>query len=95
MRALRANRETVYGDGALDASTKELIALAVGIVMRCQGCVTHHTRLAVKKGVSREQLAEMIGVCIQMAGGPAMAFGGEALAAFDQFTDAATPKSGD
>ncbi|HZD25515.1 MAG TPA: carboxymuconolactone decarboxylase family protein [Alphaproteobacteria bacterium] len=84
-KALGQSRMAAYRDGALDAATKELMALVIGIVMRCEGCITHHAKLCVKRGVTREQLAEAIAVCIQMGGGPAMAYGGEALAAYDQF----------
>lgn len=87
MAAMRHGREVVFKDGALSHQTKELIAAAIGIAMRCDGCVTHHVHLAQKLGVSREALVEMIGVCIQLGGGPAMANGGEALAAYDQFTE--------
>jgi len=84
-KAVGQGRIAAYGDGALDGSTKELMALVIGVVMRCEGCVAHHAKLCVKKGVSREQLAEAMAVAIQMGGGPAMAYAGEALAAYDQF----------
>ena len=87
-KTMAQSRIAVYKDGALDARTKELIALAIGIAMRCEGCVTHHSKLAAKKGLSREEVAEMIGVAMQMCGGPGMAYGAEALAAFDEFSAA-------
>ncbi|MFT6581765.1 MAG: AhpD family alkylhydroperoxidase [Alphaproteobacteria bacterium] len=89
MGALQNSRAVTFKDGELSHETKELIAAANGIVMRCGGCTTHHVHLAQKLGVSREALLEMIGVCIQLGGGPAMAYGGEALAAYDQFAAAA------
>jgi len=81
-------RIAAYKDGALDAATKELMALIIRVAMRCEGCVTHHARLCVKKGVTREQLVEALAVAMQMGGGPAMAYSGEALAAYDQFAAA-------
>lgn len=86
-KTMAQSRIAVYKDGALDARMKELIALAVGIAMRCDGCVTHHAKLAAKKGLTREEVAEMIGVVMQMCGGPGMAVGAEALAAFDEFSE--------
>jgi AhpD family alkylhydroperoxidase len=88
-KALGQSRIAAYQDGALDAKTKELMALVVGVVMRCEGCVAHHAKLCVKKGVTREELVDALAVCMQMGGGPAMAYSGEALAAYDQFAAAA------
>jgi len=84
-KAIGQGRIAAYADGALDAGTKELMALVIGVAMRCEGCVAHHAKLCVKKGVKREELTEALAVAIQMGGGPAMAYAGEALAAYDQF----------
>lgn len=46
--------------GALDAPTKELIYLAVSVANGCHYCSASHTALAKKKGVTEEQLAEMV-----------------------------------
>tara|TARA_R110002167_G_scaffold68132_2_gene192451 strand:- start:3263 stop:3607 length:345 start_codon:yes stop_codon:yes gene_type:complete len=83
-KTMAQSRIVVYKDGALEGRMKELIALA--IAMRCDGCVTHHAKLAAKKGLTREEVAEMVGVAMQMCGGPGMATGAEALAAFDEFS---------
>ena len=32
------------GDGALDAKTKELIARAIAVTKRCDGCIASHAR---------------------------------------------------
>jgi AhpD family alkylhydroperoxidase len=69
--------------GALDAKTKELIALAVGITARCDGCLAYHAKALVKLGATREEVAEMIGMCVYMGGGPSMIYGAKALDAFD------------
>ena len=41
--------------GHLDAKTRELIALAVSVTNRCDGCITVHTGAALKHGASREE----------------------------------------
>jgi len=69
--------------GALDAKTKELIALAIGITARCDGCLAYHARAAARLGASREEILEVIGVSVYMGGGPSMIYGAEALAAYD------------
>lgn len=72
--------------GALDSKTKELIALAIGITSRCDGCLAYHSKAAAKFGATREEIMEAIGVAVYMGGGPSMIYGAEALAAFDSFS---------
>ena len=73
--------------GALDSKTKELIALAIGITARCDGCLSYHARATAKFGATREEVLEVIGVSVYMGGGPSMIYGAEALAAFDGLTE--------
>ncbi len=72
--------------GALDRKTKELIALAIAVSGRCDGCIGYHARGAARAGASRNEVAEALGVAIQMGGGPAVDYAVDALRAFDQFT---------
>ena len=87
MRAYRGLMEAASKDGALDAKTKELMALAIGIAQRCDGCIVFHVRAAHRHGASREEVAETIGVAIELGGGPSAVYGAEALAAYDQFSE--------
>ncbi len=73
--------------GALDSKTKELIALAIGITTRCDGCLAYHARAAARLGATREEVVETVGVSVYMGGGPSMIYGAEALAAFDSFAE--------
>jgi AhpD family alkylhydroperoxidase len=41
--------------GALDAKTKELMALAIGIAVRCEGCIAYHTHDAIQAGATRQE----------------------------------------
>lgn len=75
-------------DGALSTKTKELIAFAVAITVRCDGCLAHHAQAVLKAGATREEVAEMIGVAILMGGGPSTVYGVEAMRAFDEFSQA-------
>ena len=70
--------------GALDSKNKELIALAVGIAMRCDGCVGFHTEAALRLGATREEVLDTVGVAIYMGGGPSYVYGAQALEAYDQ-----------
>ena len=74
--------------GSLDKRTKELIALAIGVVAECDGCIASHAQGAVRAGASKEEAAEAIGVSILMHGGPATIYGARAYDAFCEFADA-------
>lgn len=75
--------------GALDTRTKELMALAIGISVRCDGCIAFHTKMARRAGATRAEVVETIGLAVYMGGGPSAVYGAEALKAFDQFEQAA------
>ena len=77
-------------DGALSAKFKELIALAIGITVRCDGCIAFHVHDAVNAGASHEEIVEAIGVAIMMGGGPAVVYGSQALEALEQFESSDT-----
>jgi AhpD family alkylhydroperoxidase len=85
MAGFGALGKAAYKDGALAAKTKELIALAVGVASRCDGCVAWHAKMAAEKGASRAEVAETLAIAIQMGGGPSQIYAGEALAAYDAF----------
>jgi AhpD family alkylhydroperoxidase len=74
--------------GALTAKEKEFIAIAIGIHAQCNDCIGFHVRTGIKVGMTREELAEVIGVTMMMGGGPAFMYGAKALEAYDQFTAA-------
>jgi AhpD family alkylhydroperoxidase len=105
-RALRQKIPEVYrgfvemsngalASGALDKKTKELIAMAIGVVAGCDGCIASHAQGAVRAGASKEEAAEAIGVSILMHGGPATIYGARAYDAFCEFADAgAHPAAG-
>ena len=78
-----------FADGALDVKTKELIALSIGVVEGCDGCIASHAQAAVRAGASRQEAAEAIGVTFLMKGGPATIHGPRAYDAFCEFADAA------
>lgn len=79
-------------DGALSRKFKELIALAIGVVEGCDGCIASHAKGAALADATREEAAEAIGVTFLMHGGPATIYGARAYAAFCEFADAATPR---
>ena len=58
----------------LDAKTRELIALAVAITTRCDGCIDAHVRKAKQAGASKEEMAEALGVAIALNAGAAFTY---------------------
>jgi len=77
-----------FAPGALDPKTKELIALAIGVVEGCDGCIASHAQAAARAGATRQEAAEAIGVTFLMKGGPATIYGPRAYDAFCEFADA-------
>ena len=77
-----------FAPGNLDRSVKELIALAIGVVQGCDGCIASHAHAAVKAGITKQRAAEAIGVTFLMHGGPATIYGARAYTAFREFFDA-------
>jgi AhpD family alkylhydroperoxidase len=57
--------------GALEIKHKELLALAVGMAVRCKPCIIMHTHKALQAGASRQEVLEAAGVVVMMQGGPA------------------------
>ncbi len=82
-KAFSALGQAATKAGAIDAKTKELIALGIAISARCDGCIGFHTEAAIRHGASREEVLETIGVAIYMGGGPSYVYGGQTLEAFD------------
>ena len=72
-------------DGALSAKTKQLIALAIAITVRCDGCIAYHVHDALHAGATKSEIVEAIGVAVLMGGGPSAIYGAEALEAIEQF----------
>ena len=77
-----------FAAGALDTRVKELMALAIGVVEGCDGCIASHAQAAALAGATRQEAAEAIGVAFLMKGGPATIYGPRAYDAFCEFARA-------
>jgi AhpD family alkylhydroperoxidase len=80
-------REAAFASGAVDTKIKELIALAIAVTRKCDGCIAAHAHGSVLAGATPAEAAETIGVAILMNGGPGMVYGPRAFAAFREFYD--------
>lgn len=87
MGAFGSLHEKALASGALSSQTKELIALAVSIAVRCDGCIAYHVHDALEAGAGRKEIAEAIGVAVMMGGGPAVVYGAQAHEALRQFAE--------
>jgi AhpD family alkylhydroperoxidase len=87
MEGFMKMHKAAAAEGALSAKVKELIALAIGITVRCDGCIAFHVHDALEAGASKEEIVDAIGVAILMGGGPAVVYGSSALEALHQFLD--------
>jgi AhpD family alkylhydroperoxidase len=79
--------------GTLDARTKELIALALSVSARCDPSIGFHAKALVKLGATRQEIDETLAVTTYMGGGPSLMYAASAIAAFDEFSRAASTPS--
>ena len=84
MKAFGELGRAATAPGALDAKTKELIALALSVAVRCEPCIGFHTQTLAKLGATRQEVDETLGVATYMGGGPSLMYAASAVAAFDE-----------
>ena len=87
MQAFSALAQAASKDGALDKKTKELIALALGVAARCDGCIGFHTEALVRLGATRQEVEETLGMAVYMGGGPSLMYAADAIKAFTQYQE--------
>jgi AhpD family alkylhydroperoxidase len=78
-------------DGTLSGKVKELMALAISIVVGCEGCIAYHVHDAIQAGANRQELLETTGVGLLMGGGPGSIYAAHALEAIDQMLPVLQP----
>jgi len=89
MKAFAAISQGALAPQALDTKTKELIALAIAVALRCDDCIAFHVKAALQQGASRAEVTEALGMAIYMGAGPSVMYASHALDAFEQFGEAA------
>jgi len=77
--------ENAFRDGALPKKAKELMALSISIVTKCEPCMEWHLDQAMQAGATDEEIYETIDVAIEMGGGQAGAYARFVLNALDFF----------
>lgn len=86
MQAFSQLAKSAMAEGVVSAKHKELIALAIGITQHCSGCIGFHVKALIRLGCTKQELEEMLSVCVYMGGGPALMYTAEALNAFDKMS---------
>ena len=86
MQAFGTLHNASCAPGALDAKTKELIALAIAVAARCDGCIAFHTHDALNAGASSDEIAEALSVAVLMGGGPSVMYATHVVEAIEQFS---------
>jgi AhpD family alkylhydroperoxidase len=59
-------------EGRLPVKTKELIALAIGLAVRCEPCINLHVKKCLEAGATAEEIMEAAAVAVMMQGGPSL-----------------------
>ena len=85
MKAFAGLAQAATVSNALDAKTKELIALGIAVAVRCDDCIAFHVKAAAEQGASKEEVSETLGMAVYMGAGPSVMYASHALEAFTQF----------
>ena len=83
MRGLGTMEGSATKTALLEPKIHELIALAVAVTMRCDGCISVHAKKAVEHGATREEIAEAMGVAISLNAGAALTYTARVFDAID------------
>jgi AhpD family alkylhydroperoxidase len=85
MKAFSGIAQAALTQKALDRKTKELIALAIAVAVKCDDCIGFHVKAAFEQGASQDEVIETLGMAIYMGAGPSVMYASHALDAFRQF----------
>ena len=87
MKGFSTMAQAALAPKALDTKTKELIALAIGVAVRCDDCIAFHAKAAVEQGATKEEVLETLAMTVYMGAGPSVMYASHALRAFNDFSE--------
>lgn len=87
LRAVVALDHAASKKGQLEPKIHELIALAVAVTTRCDGCISVHTKNAMEKGATLAEISEALSVAIALNAGAALVYSARVLEAHAQFAN--------
>lgn len=79
--------ETAEKADTLDTKTKEMMSLAIGIVLRCDHCIKWHTDACIQAGVTEEEFKDALEIAVVMGGGPAMTYATDAYKTYKEMKE--------
>jgi AhpD family alkylhydroperoxidase len=68
--------------GLLGSKVNELIALAVAVTVRCDGCIAVHTAAAIKAGATKDEIIEALGTATAINAGAALVYSTRVMDAY-------------
>ena len=83
-KGFAALSKAVKDGGTLDLKTKEFVALGISVAERCDPCIGFHMEALIRAGGTRDEVADVLAMCVQMGGGPALMYAAKALDCYDQ-----------
>ena len=84
-RSFLEAEKSAFSPGDLSKKAKELMALSISIVTKCEPCIEWHAEQALLSGATEKEFFETVDVAIEMGGGPAGAYARFALNTWDHF----------
>jgi AhpD family alkylhydroperoxidase len=60
-------KESYFSPTVLDPKTKELIAIGVSLVAKCEGCLEGHIKKALELGCTKQEISDSIVIAIGIA----------------------------
>jgi AhpD family alkylhydroperoxidase len=85
--------DAAMADGDVPTRLKEVAALAISVVKRCDGCIAYHAKAAARAGATPGEVAELLGVALLMDGGTASVYAPRAWEAYNEFRKSTTGDS--
>ncbi|MDA8051144.1 MAG: carboxymuconolactone decarboxylase family protein [Rhodospirillales bacterium] len=90
MKTFSEMARAAHRGAVLDAPTKELVALAISVAIRCAPRIAYHAKGAVNAGASRAAVAETPAMAVYMGAGPSVIYAAQVLEAVDQMLAGST-----
>lgn len=87
MKAFSGLAQAALKPQALDAKTKELIALGISVAVRCDDCIGFHVKAALAHGASRADIMETLAMAVYMGAGPSVMYASHVLDAYAQMAE--------
>jgi len=74
-------------EGAMDPKSKELIAVSLSVVAKCDWCTAYHVKKSLDLGATSKEIVEAAWLAVLMGGSPALMQAQRVLQALEEFKD--------